>query len=289
MEFLTEFVAHDSYVLDLVFTNDNGRLISAGMDNAIKVWQVPDWKEERSFSQHAKSVNSIALSPDNQLLVSGSTDNQTMLYRLPDGELLHTLTDRKKVVAGVAFAPDGQSVAQVSYSGRLMVWGIDGEPIVEVKVQKKNLGSVTYSPDGKWLAVSGLGPDIWIYAFPSGEKVTTLTGHQIAVGSLRFLQNGKMLCSLGYEQTIKLWDSQTWETVRSILTPPGTRAVKISPDEKTAVFLREGELQLWDLPQWSERHIFKTQPKSLSGVAFSPDGRWLAVGAADKKIRIWKS
>jgi len=28
--------------------------------------------------------------------------------------------------------------------------------------------------------------------------------------------------------------------------------------------------------------------KVINGVAFSPDGRWLAIGAADKKISIWE-
>jgi len=28
--------------------------------------------------------------------------------------------------------------------------------------------------------------------------------------------------------------------------------------------------------------------KALYGIEFSPDGKWLAVGAADKKIRVWE-
>jgi WD40 repeat protein len=30
------------------------------------------------------------------------------------------------------------------------------------------------------------------------------------------------------------------------------------------------------------------KPKGITSVTFSPDGQWLAVGAADKKIRLWK-
>ena len=37
---------HSSYVLDLLFTRDSRTLVSAGMDNVVKLWSVP---ELRSF------------------------------------------------------------------------------------------------------------------------------------------------------------------------------------------------------------------------------------------------
>jgi len=42
----TIFEAHSSYVLELLFTHDSQTLVSAGMDNAVKLWSVP---ELRSF------------------------------------------------------------------------------------------------------------------------------------------------------------------------------------------------------------------------------------------------
>ena len=37
----TIFEAHSSYVLELLFTRDSQTLVSAGMDNVVKLWSVP--------------------------------------------------------------------------------------------------------------------------------------------------------------------------------------------------------------------------------------------------------
>jgi WD40 repeat protein len=40
---------------------------------------------------------------------------------------------------------------------------------------------------------------------------------------------------------------------------------------------------------WVLRAELTVDAKALSSVAFSPDGRWLVVGAADRRIRVWDS
>ncbi len=287
MELEQEFLAHDSYVLDLKFTKDSQTLISAGMDSQINLWNVTEWKKKAQFSAHTKSVNSISLSENDQHLLSGSSDNQLILWELSTGKILQSFQDRKQVVSNVAFVPGDQAVAQVSYSGRYMVWDLNGVPLIGNKAQQKNLGSIAFHPKGHLMAVSGTGGQIYVYDYPSGSLVHTLSGHHIAVGSLQFIENGRYLLSLGFEHSIKLWDSVTWRETRSILTPLGTKLVRFNHNETNVILVREGEFQVWALPRWSEREVITTKPKSLSSIAYSPNGKWLALGAADKRIRIY--
>ena len=57
MDEVTIFEAHGSYVLGLLFTGDSQTLVSAGMDNIVRLWSVPDWARLRTFEGHANSVN----------------------------------------------------------------------------------------------------------------------------------------------------------------------------------------------------------------------------------------
>ena len=87
------FLAHDNYVLALQFTADSRTLISAGMDNVVKLWSAADWTHVRTLEGHQNSVNGLALSPDERMLATSSSDQTVRLWSFPDGALLHTLQD----------------------------------------------------------------------------------------------------------------------------------------------------------------------------------------------------
>ncbi len=283
------FEAHDSYVLSLRFTRDSQRLVSAGMDNVVKIWSVDGWRQVGAFEGHANSVNSISLSPDERVLATGSSDNTVRLWSFPAGELLHTLQDRKKVVSAVQISPDGAWVAAASYGGRVMIWTLSGEEVVGFKVSDKNLSSVAFSPQGDALAAAGLGDDISIWSLPSAERIATLTGHKTAVGSLSYIQGGRYLVSLGYEQQVKFWDTLTGQETRSVRAKDaGVRGMVISSDGGTAALSMESKVELWSVADWTLLAELPVGTKSISSMAFAPDGHHLAIGAADRKIRIWE-
>jgi WD40 repeat protein len=281
------FKAHDNYVLDLRITKDSKTLVSIGMDSAIKTWSIPDWAHQATFAGHDNSVNSLALSPDESRLVTGSTDNTLRIWSFPDGQLLHTLQDRKKVVAGVSVSSDGEWAAAASYGGRAAIWTLDGEPVAAFKANGKNLSSAVISPDKQMLATSGHGDTIELWSLPDGEHLRTLEGHSLAVGSLRFLDGGAVLVSMGYEQSIRFWDTQSWQAVVRHPEKPGVRGIAFSPDESMAAMNGESRVEIFKVDDWEFVAELPISTKSVTGLAFSPDGHWLAIGGADKQIRVW--
>jgi WD40 repeat protein len=286
----TIFEAHSSYVLGLHFVADSSTLISAGMDNIVKLWTVPDWELIRTFEGHDHSVHAIALSPDESVLATGSSDKTTVLWSFPDGRPLHRLQDRKKVVSAVTISDDGRWVCVGSYGGRVALWTLEGEPVAAFKASQGNLSSVAIAPGAKLLATSGLGAEINLWSLPAGEPVGTLTGHETAVGSLKFIRGGRELVSLGYEGTVRFWDTDSWEATQvHTVSPIGARGLVFSPNEKRAVLSLDGAVRVYRLEGWEQEVELEVGTRSIGSVAFSPDGRWLAAGAADRKIRVWRA
>jgi len=286
------FEAHSSYALGVLFTPDGRTLISAGMDRLITLWSVPGWQPVRTLQGHGNSVNSLSLSPDGQTLASGSTDATVRLWSLPEGRPLRTLHDRNKTVSAVRISPDGRWVAGASYGGRVVVWTLEGEAVAAIAAGKKNLSTVDFLA-GQVLATGGLGGQISLWALPSGEPLISLPGHETAVLAVRALDGGQTLASLGYEGSVKFWDTTGWDQVRSLqVVPgaagtPGVRGMAFSPDEKILAVALEGKVQLWSLQEAAMVEELPVSTRAVNGLAFSPDGRWLAAGAADGKIRIW--
>ncbi len=289
MKELLTFTAHDNYVLDLCFTRDGRTLFSAGMDGVIHGWSVDTWERAFTLAGHEHSVNSLSLAGDGTLLASGSSDKTVRLWSVGDRRLRQSLQDRKKVVAAVAFSPDARYVAAASYGGRIMVWTRDGEAVVSIRASEKNLATLAFSPDGALLAAAGLGPDIGLWSMPAGEPAGQVAGHETAVMGLCFINQGDNLLSLGYEQTLRAWDTRSWDaTWARKVEPAGVRGFCVSPDESLVALPLPGQLQLRRLVDWS---IMTTMPGSsqvISSVTFSPDGRLLLAGGADRTIRVWQ-
>ena len=246
------------------------------------------WEHLGSFEGHTKSISSLSLSPDGKTLATGSSDQTVKLWSFPDGEIRHTLQDRKKVVASVRISADGKWIAAGSYGGRAAVWSLSGSELVAIKASRDNLSSIAFSPEGRTLATSGLGDEIKLWKLPTGQPIGTLNGHKTAVGSLTYIHNGFTLVSLGYEGTLIFWDTTNFQE-KCRLNPGihGIRSLTFSADETMLAISMKSMVQLWSLGDLSLQAELPVSTKIINGIAFSTDGRWLAIGAAVKKIRIW--
>jgi WD40 repeat protein len=60
-----------------------------------------------------------------------------------------------------------------------------------------------------------------------------------------------------------------------------------SPDERTVALSLESKVQLWSVDGWELEAELPVSTKVVSAMVFSPDGKWLILGGADKRIRIW--
>jgi WD40 repeat protein len=49
----------------------------------------------------------------------------------------------------------------------------------------------------------------------------------------------------------------------------------------------EGKVQVRSIAEWTLQAELMVGTKAVNGMAFSADGKMLAVGAADRKIRVW--
>jgi len=85
------FIAHESHISDVKFSLDGQTLLTAGMDNYVKLWSVPDWTLTRVLSGHEKSVNNLNLTADGTRLITASSDKTIRIWNLDIGSQIRQL------------------------------------------------------------------------------------------------------------------------------------------------------------------------------------------------------
>ncbi|HBE32729.1 MAG TPA: hypothetical protein DD990_15770, partial [Cyanobacteria bacterium UBA11368] len=97
------------------------------------------------------------------------------------------------------------------------------------------------------------------------------------------------LASIGWDGTIKLWNLQTCDEIQTLRSYSCVDALTFHPFEPILTSgSRDGIIKLWDLNTMEEIHSFRGHNQDVTGLKFSPDGKWLASSGDEKLVRLWE-
>ena len=197
------------------------------------------------------------------------------------------------VFGPVAYSPDGRLLA-VGISEAVSLH--DATTLDDLGTWFDHTGKITslaWSADSALLA-SGASDDneIRIWDAATGRVIRRLSGHTGWIRSLAFAPDGTLLASGSTDQTVRIWDAATGQLLATLSGHTGfIGGVTFSPDSATlASASRDGSVRLWDVASGREISGFSFRtaidPATnlrywATGVAFSPDGKALAVGSTE--------
>jgi WD40 repeat protein len=147
---------HTDSVEGVAFTPDSSQLVSVSLDRTTKVWSVAGGTLLQSFSDSTDAMDRVGVA-GGYLVTAGG---QLHLRSLSNGTIL-------KTIAGKVFAvsPDGQYLAAHDGTHVYMNAFPSLNPIVSV-VEKQNATSLSFSGDGKLLAIAYTDAPARLYSAP---------------------------------------------------------------------------------------------------------------------------
>ncbi len=138
------------------------------------------------------------------------------------------------------------------------------------------------------LAISNEGEATWRLVNPqTNDVIRTFTGHKGAITSVAFSADGQRVLTGSVDGSIRLWNVQTGETIRTVSNRAPIVTVALSPDGRQGAFTNTRDLRnchRWDF-EASKQNGYGFQRRPLC-LAFSADNQAFFIGfeRGDKDI-----
>jgi serine/threonine protein kinase len=232
-----------------------GRVLAvASGDAGVHVWDWTAQKEVRLWP--GQGIRSLVFSPDAQTLAAGAR-GAVRLRNLREGQ--ESALTTRGVVLGLTFSPDGKTLAAA-------------------------IGSAERE-----------GVDVLVWDFPGGKMQHMLQGPSGSSCALAFSAETGLLAVGGEDGAVALWDLPAGRRLRELHAASPVRALAFSPPSRLPVrpqgrylaIATDAGLQFWDVRpgRWNRAFNHPTGDRPVTGVAYSPDGRFWAFAYAGGKIR----
>jgi WD40 repeat protein len=295
----------------LVATADAAHVVTAGDDGFVRSFNASNGTEERKFEGVGGPVFAVAVSKNMQLLAAAGADKIVRLYTFNDAKVIGTIA-ASAPVRGLSFTADAKMLVGVADDKTVTVWGVAFQPgqpppedfgkvvqqfthgdaalaavfadkgelftgsadktIRQWKVasnastrsfQHPNLvDAVAWSPDGKQLATACHDGIMRVFDVEKNAAVKTINAHTMpqaaAIYSVVWTADGKNLVSTSYDRSIKIWDATSGNLVR-------------------------------EFKPFAEKGNEKGHTDQVFCAAITKDGKLIASGSSDRKIKLWNA
>lgn len=293
-------------LLDVTWAPDGRTFAGATLERTVVVWDAATGEARTALRGHSGTVTQAVYSPDGTTMYAPGLDRSVLAWdltgkrglALQSGRPLQSTTASKGNVAHDASV----AASLVTEGGREIVEVVDlaQDTTFSVPVPTIDGDLVAYG----YLIVDRLGRYVEVYT-PSSVRVIDVARRALLPYIIRlktqgasdsvFTWDGRSLLTSG-QRRIDLWDVRTGirrSAAAVFTTRHGTPVIAVDRSGRLGAFSEEnGAVEVADLT--TGRRLASLNPEGGPGekaapfpLAFSPDGRWLAIGTDTGRIVVW--
>ena len=323
---IDSFEGHTGNIDYVTIMDDEKRLISCSTDATIRMWDIETTTEIMRLEGHTDEISVVSLTSDEKLLASCSTDYTVRIWNLETGQLFRTIECKQGSLSDVTISPCGRIVVSGSYDRTIKIWDVEtgkelkhldphiGEifyvdflkkgkiiTLVSRNFLSKYIDSSTFEEvemddifpnilkdietdeDGRLLKVV---PHNYQILFERKENFVQLPELiknkllklEIHPGGEKFRYNSHLILDKTSDEFVVIDDINELENCK------GTKNIKLMnscPRIKPYT-----NLSLVDVKTGVDKFHTRGYTGGTNCVAYSPDGKLLAMGTADMKLQL---
>ncbi|KAM6921814.1 WD repeat-containing protein 18 [Xenentodon cancila] len=253
-------------VVTCLTTSPDGFFLAAGVSEAVYLWEVCSGRLVAMLSRHYQDVTCMKFTDDSSHFVSGGKDNLALVWSLSSvvqldlshsPEPRHVLSRHSLPITDLHCGLMGPQarIATASLDQTVKVWELSSGELLLSILFDVEIMSVTFDPSEFFLFCGGSDGNIFQVSLCSqnlsreksfqseSEGNQVLKGHRNLVTCLSVSMDGTLLLSGSHDETVRLWDIQSKQSVRCLAHKgPVTNAIIMAapanmflPDSRPAI------------------------------------------------------
>jgi RNA polymerase sigma factor (sigma-70 family) len=268
----------------------NGQVLAAALGHrwAVCLWDVQNGKELRQLQGSTLSPSLLAYSPDGKVLAAaGGGAGEHWAWDIATGKELWCHKEAfSAYVQALAFSPDGKYLASSGSMGTRLWDPAMGKQLPCPAGLQYQVTSLTFSSDGKTLAVGDMRGRVRLLDAASGQVRLGPIGHQNEQSALAVSPDGKVVATGSRDRTIRLWDMATGKELATLQAQGIVASLAFSADGNMELLSRSDDGKSVTTEGWTNTFrawdLATLRPRQLRHMPFeylavlTPDGKRLA-------------
>lgn len=285
------------------FSPDGQRLITAGINEVVTIWNAQSGKSEGRLEGHTKEVEGASFSRDGRFIITCSVDKTARVWEAATGKEI-LLLPHSNTVYSARFNSAGDRIvtackddrARMFRDDRARVWkwnGVAAELLTESPQHKDHILYASFSSDGRRLVTASRDQTAQVWDIEKEQLLARLQ-HPPAksyanwVFKASFSPDGRFIVTASFDNAARIWDVATAQAVRVLNHEAPVRSAEFSPDGRYVVTAGDDFfVKVWDVATGKIACPPLKHNSYIKHAAFSPEGRRIATASTHGIACLW--